>query len=134
MNSSIWGDHLWKSMFFIAYGYQFNKTARSIKDPQYVSFFKSIGNVMPCKACRESYNDFFTLLDIDKYIHAKHGLLKFVYNLKDMVNRKLISQKITEFQTIGTKKNLKDLENFINKKTSPPFEVVLAYYSNFIAK
>ena len=133
MNSTVWGEHLWTSMFFVAYGYQFNKTPRSIKDPQYISFFKSIGNVLPCRACRESYHVFFTSLNIDMYIHRKHGLLNFVYHLKDLVNKKLISQKIREFGEPG-KKSIRDLENFIRKKTSPPFEIVLAYYSNFIAK
>lgn len=131
MNTKNWGPPMWESMFFVAYAYEFNKTPKNIKDSFYISYYENIGNVLPCRACRESYKVFYDCLDINKFIHKKNGLLKFVYLLKDLVNKKLITQKIN---SIKCSKDLPEIYRFIEKTTSPPFEKVLARYSKFVAK
>lgn len=94
MQSSKWGNCTWDAMFYIAAGYDLNTTTQPEKDKQYKAFFKSLGNVLPCRFCRDSYRNFYAALDIDKYMSMPScGLIKYVYDLKNLVNEKLISQE-----------------------------------------
>ena len=141
MNSSVFGPSTWQSMFFIAAGYDLNETAKSVKDPKYRQYFKSIGDVLPCRYCRESYEKFYDSMDIQQYLDMPScGLIRFVYDLKNMVNAKLIAQEDQAFEKeyyklLETKspndpdvtKALEDLASRIfYTKPPPPFEDVVA--------
>jgi hypothetical protein len=94
MNSSKWGPHGWQFMYYVAAGYDLNETPKHIKDPQYKLFFQSIGDVLPCFYCRESYRPFFKKLDIDRYMNMTTcGLIRFVYDIQGLVNNKLETQE-----------------------------------------
>ena len=87
-------------MFFVASGYDLNSTPKSEKDKQYVHFLKSFGEVLPCFYCRESYKNFFNALDIQKYLDMPScGLIKYVYDLKNLVNTKLKIQEQKALQS-----------------------------------
>src|SRR5277367_3641518 len=53
MNSKIFGPPLWKSIFFIVFGYPVNPTDEQKNN--YKIWLTLFGDVMPCKYCRESY-------------------------------------------------------------------------------
>ncbi len=94
MNSSAFGPSLWQGMFFVAAGYDVNETPKAIKDSKYKQYFKSIGDVLPCRYCRESYEKFYDSMDIQKYMDLPScGLIRFVYDLKNLVNTKLVTQE-----------------------------------------
>ena len=94
MQSSKWGPPLWDSLFHIAAGYDFNDTPKREKDRQYRAFFGSLGDVLPCRYCRDSYRNFYAALDIDRYMTMPScGLTKYVYDLKNLVSNKLASQE-----------------------------------------
>ena len=94
MQSSKWGPLLNSSLFYIAAGYDSNDTPKAIKDKQYKAFFKSLGDVLPCKYCRDSYKVFFETLDIDKYMESPAcGLVKYYYDFRELVNGKLKLQE-----------------------------------------
>jgi hypothetical protein len=81
-------------MFFVAAGYDLNPTPRAVKDPQYFRFFESIGDVLPCRFCRDSYREFFDELDMTRYFGKPSGIVCFVHDIKNLVNEKLISQEM----------------------------------------
>jgi len=94
MNSSIWGPPLHRGLFFIAAGYDLNETPKSVKDRQYKEFFRSLGEVLPCKFCRESYGKFFEALNIDRYLKMPScGLIRFYYDMRELINNKLKNQE-----------------------------------------
>lgn len=94
MNTSAFGKIFWGSMFFAAAGYDVNETPKSVKDPKYKQYFRSIGDVLPCRYCRDSYEKFYDSMDIQKYMDMPScGLIRFVYDLKNMVNAKLVTQE-----------------------------------------
>jgi hypothetical protein len=94
MNSSAFGPNGWRFMFLVAAGYDLNDTPKQTKDLYYKRFFESIGEVLPCRYCRDSYGPFYKSLDIDRYLKLpKCGLVRFVYDLKQLVNNKLWSQE-----------------------------------------
>jgi thioredoxin-related protein len=93
MQSSKFGPPAWDTMFTFAFGYYLNPLPCDIKDPNYIQFFKLFGKVLPCKYCRDSYTDFFESLPIKEYLKQDYGLVRFVYDLKNLVNHKLESQE-----------------------------------------
>ena len=99
MNTSSFGPCGWQFMFFVAAGYDMNETPKIEKDKQYKHFFKSIGDCLPCKYCRQSYGIFYEKLKIEEYMKMPScGLIKFVYDLKQLVNQKLWVQETKALQ------------------------------------
>jgi len=93
MQSSKFGPPAWETMFTFAFGYYLNPLPCEIKDPEYITFFKLFGKVLPCKYCRDSYTKFFESLPIKEYLKQDYGLVRFIYDLKNLVNHKLESQE-----------------------------------------
>jgi hypothetical protein len=94
MNTSEWGKPFWRALFFAAAGYDLNETPRPLKDKQYENFFRSIGDVLPCRYCRLSYKEFFEALGFKRYTQLPScGIVRFVYDMKNMVNNKLWTQE-----------------------------------------
>jgi hypothetical protein len=148
MNTQAFGKCTWESMFFMAAGYDLNETPRAEKDPQYFNFFKSIGDVLPCVYCRRSYKAFFEELNMYKYFDKECGVMKFVYDLKNKVNDKLLDQ---EFKAAVERYNLlKDQDSSLSQKDlghelrnlakifytkdAPSFEEIVADYQKHQAK
>src|SRR6478609_6582068 len=148
MQSSEWGRNLWPSMFHIAAGYDLNETPKHIKDQQYSTFFKSLGATIPCRYCRDSYVKFYAALDINRYMQMPScGLIRFVYDLKNLVNHKLETQEQKaleeEFRNLAKTTRLDDpkfWEEFRKKaqkicytKPAPPFQQVVEDIMKFKA-
>jgi len=140
MQSTKFGGVSWKAMFYVAAGYDLNESPKHVKDPQYANFFKSWGDVLPCKYCRDSYVGFYNSLDIYRYMKMPScGLIRFVYDLKSLVNKKLENQEHKalkeEFDNLRkdvSPDNPKFWEIFREKahnicytKPAPPFEEVV---------
>jgi len=109
MNTSFWGKNTWTSLFSIAMGYDLNTESKRIKNAKYKQYFQSVGDVLPCRYCRDSYVVFYNQLNIDKYLNSKkkNMLMKFVYDLKELVNEKLRKQEVS---------HLKKQYNILSKK------------------
>ena len=140
MNSNSFGPPLWEGLFFIAAGYDLNETPKQVKNKDYREFFRTLGEVLPCRYCRESYRGFFQQLNIDRYFQMPScGVIKFVYDLKDCVNSKLKMQEHKalheEFESLRQTTPLETEEfwaRFRDKahkicytKPTPPFEKVV---------
>ena len=141
MQTSKWGSPLWSSMFYVAAGYDLNKSPRYEKDPNYKTFYESLGKTIPCIFCRQSYEKFFQTLNIDRYLALPScGLIRFVYDLKNLVNTKLENQETKalheEYQKLLQSKSPDDPEfwkimrdkghKICYTKPAPPFEQVVA--------
>ena len=140
MDTSVWGVVGWKFLFYVAAGYDLNETPKGTKDPQYKQFFKSAGHVLPCKYCRDSYEKFFASLDIANYMKLPScGLIRFVYDLKNLVSDKLRAQERAalqkEFTELRQSKHEDDPEfweimrqkghKICYTKPAPPFDTVV---------
>jgi len=90
MQTRVWGPAGWLFLHSIAQNYPWKPTAEQ-KD-NYLNFFKLVGNVLPCRYCRESYQDFIsqqdTKLDISK-LKSRYSLVKWLYDIHNKVNKKL---------------------------------------------
>lgn len=93
MQTSKWGKPGWDMLFYVAAGYEVNEASVEVKAPIYRMFYESMGGVLPCKYCRDSYIEFFDELDFDSYLDRPCGMIKFVYDMKNKVNEKLRKQE-----------------------------------------
>lgn len=110
INPKLWGPYFWNTLFYVGLNYPVkidknNKCHLSTKK-HYKMYFCSLQYTLPCIFCLESYRRFWKEDDIDKYMNNRLDLLKWIYMLKDKVNKKLIFQEKSKF--ISEKKSLMD--------------------------
>ncbi len=89
--TKIWGPHFWETLHCVSFGYPLEPTEQHKKD--YKAFFMSVGNVLPCRYCRESYTIFINTEERsklkDEHLKDRECLTKWVYKLHQRVNEKL---------------------------------------------
>ncbi len=120
------GPKYWYVLFTMILGSYPNKIESSNKQHKVIKkyfkyTFKGLMYTLPCSICRNSYKKFYKVNNINNYLDSKIKLAKWLYLLKDMVNKKLINQE----------KELLKQGKISNCKTSPspPFnEVIKMYY------
>lgn len=89
MNTKKWGPHAWTFLHCIAYNYK--KKDRTL----YRNFFILLGEMLPCKYCRISYQYFIKEKPINKYLNVSDGVFRWLYEIHNLVNNKLRCQKAT---------------------------------------
>lgn len=88
--TTIWGPHEWESFHAKTFGYPINPSHE--KKIQFLRYFTSNGDVLPCIHCSESYKKFIsegdTRLDMDT-MTSRETLTRWGYRLHNAVNKKL---------------------------------------------
>ena len=88
--TKIWGPPAWKFLHSVTFGYPIKPTVE--KKEKYRQFFTSVGDILPCGACRDSYIKFInedgTKLT-DKVMDNRESLSKWLYKIHNKVNKKL---------------------------------------------
>ena len=110
MKTKMWGPAMWVTLHVIAANYPNNPTQEQKNN--YKAFFISLGNILPCGYCRESYKFFSKLIPIDNYLVNSHYMQYWVYLIHNLVNQKL-----------GVPQN-----------SWPPFREVIAKYQKYQAR
>lgn len=87
MRTVKFGPPSWQSIHFITYPYPDKK----IKPQYYHQFFESLGHVLPCIYCRNSYQQFCKELVCDKY-NSDSEIFYWGYQIHNNVNDKLRNQ------------------------------------------
>lgn len=155
MKTTFWGPNAWNFLFSSILGTypekldNKNKTHIKIKK-EFKNLFNSLGFVMPCIFCRESYKGFIKDMPIDSYLNGRVNLCFWLYKLKDKVNKKLIKQENECFKVehgkILEKLKLKKInktqykclydklkKEILFTKKSPPFIDVLNHFESYRA-
>lgn len=155
MRTTFWGPSAWNFLFTSVLGTYPEKidlkNANHLRiKKEFKNLFMSLGYVMPCVFCRDSYKQFIKEMPIDSYLSGRIRLFFWLYKLKDKVNKKLIKQENDCFKVEHAKILLKYKEKKINKTQykclfeklekdilftipTPPFNDVLNYFEQFRA-
>lgn len=90
MITKIWGPPSWVSLHSISFGYPLNPSDE--QKNTYKSYFTLVGDVLPCRYCRESYKKFIsegcTKLT-DDCMKNRETLSRWLYDVHEAVNKKL---------------------------------------------
>jgi hypothetical protein len=102
--TKIWGPSLWIALHCITFGYPIEP---SVEQKQfYKIFFISLGNVLPCCHCRNSYNEYIKTgyTKITNEILKDRGTITYwLYLLHEKVNQKLCITYKTQYNDIVDK-------------------------------
>ena len=111
MDTRFWGPDGWLLLHSIAQNYPNNPT----KDDKetYSYFFNSLKYVLPCIYCRRSLEEYTIKLPINSFLSSKQKLTFWLYQIHNMVNKKLRDQGL-------------------NNKVDPNFKEIYLRYQNFV--
>jgi hypothetical protein len=109
MLTSVWGPSLWHSLHAISFNYPNNPTMDQKK--RYLSFFKSLRHVLPCKYCRDNF---------------VKNLKKVPLNINTMKNRNSLSKWLYLLH--------EEINNMLGKKSGLTYEDVRNRYEMFRAR
>ena len=91
--TKIWGPPGWVFLHCVVMGYpskidKKDKThIKRMKETR--NFFESMAYILPCRYCRESYQQYIKELPIKKHLRTRKKLAKWLYDIHNKVNKKL---------------------------------------------
>ena len=93
MNQNIWGKCTWVLMHTVAINYPLNPTG---EDKEKIhTFFTLLGEILPCKYCRQHYRD--SLKELPIRADSKMDLVWWTIDLHNkvnvIINKKVLSRK-----------------------------------------
>lgn len=93
MLTKVWGPPLWIGLHAITFGFpnEIDNTNPEMvaRRESYYKFFELLGDVLPCKYCRESYKVFFTELNPRPFMNRRQDMVRWLYLIHEKVNDKL---------------------------------------------
>ena len=93
MMTKVWGPAGWLFLHCITFGYPYainpDNEGHNTKKQDYYNFFYYLGKVLPCRYCRESYDEYFKQLDLYNSLKTRKDLTKWLYDMHNKVNHKL---------------------------------------------
>lgn len=88
MLTSVWGPPLWHTLHTISFNYPVKPSSEDKEN--YMNYFKSLGNVLPCRYCRENYKENLKVIPLRKKVFKnRETLSRWVYQLHELVNKNL---------------------------------------------
>uniref|UniRef100_A0A6G6AD63 Sulfhydryl oxidase n=1 Tax=Borely moumouvirus TaxID=2712067 RepID=A0A6G6AD63_9VIRU len=102
--TKVWGGAGWTFGHSVTFGYPLNPTLEDKNN--YKNFFVSMGDVLPCKYCRESYKKFITEGETaltDEALENRESLTKWFYRVHDAVNQKLEVEYAVTYEDVVEK-------------------------------
>jgi len=88
--TKIWGPSTWMSMHCITFGYPVKPSEEQKRS--YKEYFTRVGDVLPCRYCRDSYKQFISSGEAamtDDVFESRKTLTEWLYRLHNRVNKKL---------------------------------------------
>ena len=102
MLTSVWGPSLWHSLHAISFNYPVNPTQK--QKNEYLSFFKSLKNIIQCKYCRINYvNNLKTVPLTMKTMKNRATLSLWLYKLHEEINRMLGKKSNLSFDDVRSR-------------------------------
>ena len=120
MQTRVWGPGGWLFLHSIAQNYPWEPDTQKKED--YLQFFRLVGNVLPCRYCRESYQDFIKQSGTElnfSVMKDRKTLTTWLYNIHNQVNKKLGITCVPSLKEVWDK-----FESFRSKCTKSPEIVV----------
>jgi hypothetical protein len=89
----LWGPSGWLFLHCVTFGYPYKidptNQEHLEKQNDYYRFFYYLGKILPCKYCRNSYEEFFMNNSLLRHLGSRKELSKWLYDIHNLVNDKL---------------------------------------------
>jgi hypothetical protein len=96
-NPKVWGSSGWVFLHCISNTFPENPSKTEKK--QYIDFFISLSNVLPCVLCRNHYKEWLKFHPIQKYVKNKELLKNWIFMMHNYVNFRLQKKLIKDCET-----------------------------------
>ncbi len=96
VKTKAWGPHFWKTMYFVAMNYPVSNPSQQDRK-HYKSFYQSIQFILPCGLCLADFKKAVKEIPIDEYLDSRIDLLRWIWDMYDRVNCKLMAQEKKRF-------------------------------------
>ena len=115
MLTSVWGPPLWHALHTISFNYPVRPDRATRK--KYYRFMRSLGDVLPCRYCRDNYGNNTRALDFGPHhFRNRETFSRYVYNLHQHINHMLGKKK----NNLSYEKVRKRYENFRSRCLTDP--------------
>ena len=84
---SKWGPAAWDFMYAVAFSYPNNPTPQ--EQQAAVSFFGSLGDLLPCERCRKHFSQYLQEYPIVSHVSSQAVLSSWLLNLNNKVNDRI---------------------------------------------
>ena len=89
----------WDTLFIMIIGaypptINYNKQEHLNIEKGFISTMSNLRYTLPCSFCRESYKKFYNQLPIKQFSQGRITMMYWLYLMKDLVNKKLITQEL----------------------------------------
>ena len=92
-STSIWGPSVWHFLHTISFNYKMNPTEE--EKNQYSEFLLSLGNVLPCRVCRQHFPENLVTAKFKRSVMKnRHTFSRFIYRLHRVVNERHHKKKL----------------------------------------
>ena len=120
MLTSVLGPPLWHALHTISFNYPARPDRATRR--KYYRFMKSLGDVLPCRYCRDNYTNNVQALDFGPH-HFKNRdtFSRYVYNLHEHVNTMLGKTSYLSYEKVRRR-----YENFRSRCLANPAESACA--------
>jgi hypothetical protein len=92
INPKIWGELYWKMLHYVSTTYPDNPS--EIEKQQFLNFYNSLFEILPCHACRFHIKKHLTELPID--LSSKSNLMSWISKLHTRVNNSIPKKKFNK--------------------------------------
>ena len=100
---AIWGPHGWKFLHYVSLGYP---NSPSYEDKSnYKQFYHSLQHVLPCEKCAMNYKQNLVKLPIDNHLESRDSLVKWVFDIHNLVNDELGKENVSYEEALALYKN-----------------------------
>lgn len=79
---SNWGPILWKIIHTIAFN-----SPENISQNDYINFYKSIENIIPCSICKQEYSNKLRIFPLINYFKSKREIEEWSIKIHNSINR-----------------------------------------------
>lgn len=99
MLTYVWGPPLWHSLHTMSFNYPVHPTKE--QKQQYYTFFTSLKWVLPCKYCRDNFEENLKVLPLDSQaLSNRRNFSKWLYDMHNLVNEKLKKPIILTYEDV----------------------------------
>lgn len=99
MLTSVWGPPMWHTLHTISFNYPVSPSKE--QKAQYLFYFKSLENILPCKYCRDNYKKNLEVLPLNSEVMAnRNNLSRWLYNMHNLVNNNLEKPIVLTYEQV----------------------------------
>ena len=120
MNVNSWGPGGWTFNHNISFNYPERPTEED--KFRYKNYFTNLGDMLPCKYCRNSYKIYTKHMPIDNFLDSREGVTYWLYRMHNLVNQKVFKDQpefrdvVRTYEGMRAKCGIVNRDNDINKK------------------